>query len=145
MQTNQMNLKDEKILNINEILQGIKVIKYYAWEKPFMSKVNEVREKEVKTIKQYALVFSMMNVTFSTVPLLVTLCTFSVYIYSDPVNHVLTAEKVFSCIAIFNILRIPLFMFPMFFMESVKLLVSLKRIRSFLACEDIDSKYIVNN
>ena len=145
IQTNQMNLKDERILNMNEILQGIKVIKYYAWEKPFMSKVNEVREKEVKTIKQYALVFSMMNVTFSTVPLLVTLCTFSVYIYSDPVNHVLTAEKVFSCIAIFNILRIPLFMFPMFFMESVKLLVSLKRIRSFLACEDIDSKYIVNN
>ena len=143
IQTNQMNLKDERILNMNEILQGIKVIKYYAWEKPFMSKVNEVREKEVKTIKQYAVVFSMMNVTFSTVPLFVTLSTFAVYIYTDPVNHILTAEKVFSCIAIFNILRIPLFLFPMFFMESVKLLVSLKRIRAFFACEDMDGSYII--
>ena len=144
IQTNQMNLKDERILKMNEILQGIKVIKYYAWEKPFMSNVNEVRDKEVKTIKQYAIVYSMMNVTFSTVPLLVTLSTFGVYIFLDPVNNILTAEKVFSCIAIFNILRIPLFMFPMFFMEAIKLLVSLKRITAFLASEDIDDGYIVN-
>ena len=49
-----------------------------------MGKVNEVRDKEVKTIKQYA----VMNVTFSTVPLLVTLCTFMVYIYLDPINNI---------------------------------------------------------
>ena len=120
------------------------MIKYYAWEKPFMSKVNEVRDKEVKTIKQYSLVYSMMNVTFSTVPLLVTLSTFAVYIYLDPENNILTAEKVFSCIAIFNILRIPLFMFPMFFMETIKLFVSLQRITSFLGSADSDSRYLVS-
>ena len=31
IQTKQMNLKDQRILKMNEILQGIKVIKYYAW------------------------------------------------------------------------------------------------------------------
>ena len=111
IQTRQMHLKDQRILKMNEILQGIKVIKYYAWEKPFMNIVNKIRKSEIRTIKQNGLVYSMLNVTFTIVPLTVTLATFSVYIYLDPENNILTAEKVFSCIAIFNVLRIPLLLF----------------------------------
>ena len=140
--TKQMELKDQRIMKINEILQGIKVIKYYAWEKPFMSIVNKIRKAEVRTIKQYAVVYSMLNVTFTIVPLLVSLATFTVYIYTDPENHILSAEKVFSCIAIFNVLRIPLFMFPMFFMETVKLYVSLKRLSKFLDSPEMDTDHI---
>ena len=142
IQTSQMNFKDQRMLKLNEIIQGIKVIKYYAWEKPFMSIVNKIRDSEIRTIKQYSLVYSMLNVTFTVVPLGVTLATFTVYIYSDPENNILTAEKVFSCIAIFNVLRIPLFLFPMFFMEAIKLFVSLRRISKFLHSPEIDSQYI---
>ena len=35
-------------------------------------------------------------------------------------------------------------MFPMFFMETVKLIVSLRRITKFLECDSIDSSYIEN-
>ena len=44
--------------------------------------------------------------------------------------------------AIFNILRIPLFMLPMFFMETIKLSVSLKRIKTFLSSEDLSLQVI---
>ena len=142
IQTSQMKFKDQRMLKMNEILKGIKVIKYYAWEKPFMALVNKIRDSEIRTIKQHAVVYSMLNVTFTVVPLAVTLGTFSVYIYSDPVNHVLTVEKVFSCIAIFNVLRIPLFMFPLFFNEAIKLMVSLRRISKFLDCSELETKYI---
>ena len=145
IQTNQMNLKDQRVLKLNEILQGIKVIKYYAWEKPFMSIINKVREYEIKTIRQNAFVISMLNVTYTIVPLTVTLTTFVVYITADPENHILTAEKVFSCIAIFNVLRVPLYLFPMFFMETVKLFISLRRISKFLECTEIENNYISEN
>ena len=141
IQTSQMKFKDQRMLKMNEILKGIKVIKYYAWEKPFMALVNKIRDSEIRTIKQHAVVYSMLNVTFTVVPLAVTLGTFSVYIYSDPVNNVLTVEKVFSCIAIFNVLRIPLFMFPLFFNEAIKLMVSLRRISKFLDCSELENKY----
>ena len=143
IQTNQMNLKDQRILKLNEILKGIKAIKYYCWEEPFMNIVTKIRKSEIRTIKQYAIVHSMLNVTFSIVPLMVTLATFSVYIFSDPENNILTAEKVFSCIAIFNILRIPLFLFPMFSMKVVKLFVSLRRISRFLNSTDVDHSYLI--
>ena len=37
------------------MLQGIRVIKYFAWEKSFMGKVNEIREREIALIWQNAL------------------------------------------------------------------------------------------
>ena len=70
-------------------------------------------------------------------PLLVTLVTFTIYVFADE-NNVLTAEKVFGTVAVFNVVRIPMNQFPRFLMESVKLFVSLRRIDDFLNCEDIE-------
>jgi ABC-type multidrug transport system fused ATPase/permease subunit len=137
MESRQMGLKDQRILLMNEILQGIKVIKYYAWEKPFMKKVEGIRQEEVGSIINYHYMLSGLNVTFTVVPLLVTLVTFATYIHIDPVNNIITAEKVFACIAIFNLLRLPLFLFPMFLLNTVRLAVSLGRVRTFLACPEL--------
>ena len=49
-------------------------------------------------------------------PLIVTLTTFMLYVLSDP-NHVLTAEKVFGTVAVFNVVRIPMMQFPRFEMH----------------------------
>ncbi len=46
--------------------------------------------------------------------------------YLDPLENRLTAEKVFACAAIFNIIRIPLFLMPQFCMEAAKLTVSIR-------------------
>ena len=60
-------------------------------------------------------------------------------------NSIEISEIVFSCIAIFNVLRVPLYLFPMFFMETVKLFISLRRISKFLECTEIENNYISEN
>jgi len=139
IQMRQMGAKDGRILLMNEILQGMRVLKLYAWEKPFMGKINDSRGKEIKSIKDNALLQALLWITYTGAPLVVTLATFIVYIFSDP-NNVLTAEKVFGTVAVFNVVRIPMNQFPRFLMESVKLLVSLRRIDSFLNCEDLPAQ-----
>ena len=136
IQLRQMKAKDERILLMNEVLQGMKVLKLYAWEKPFMRKIKESRDQEINCIKQNALLNALLFVTYTGAPLLVTLITFTIYVLSDQ-NNVLTAEKVFATVAVFNVVRIPMNQFPRFLMESVKLFVSLRRIDDFLSCEDI--------
>ena len=79
---------------------------------------------------------AVLFVTYTGAPLLVTLLTFTIYVFVDE-NNVLTAEKVFGTVAVFNVVRIPMNQFPRFLMESVKLFVSLRRIDDFLCCEDI--------
>ena len=48
----------------------------------------------MKSILKFYYILSGMNVTYTAVPLLVTLVTFATYIHIDPVNNVVTAEKV---------------------------------------------------
>ena len=142
----------------------VQVIKYYAWERPFMSKVAGIRKKEVSCIINYHYLLSGLNVTFTVVcsflsllhtfhpdfinlllppqitlqvPLLVTLATFTAYVHLDPVNNKVTIEKVFACIATFNLLREPLFLFPIFLLKMVQLGVSLRRLSAFLVAEEV--------
>ncbi len=46
----------------------------------------------------------------------------------------------FSCIAIFNIIRIPMYLLPHAITETVKLKVSIKRIDKFINKEDVTEK-----
>ena len=52
-----------------------------------------------------------MWITYAGAPLVVTLTTFMLYVFTDP-NHVLTAEKVFGTVAVFNVVRVPMMQFP---------------------------------
>ena len=45
----------------------VQVIKYYAWERPFMKKVSGIREQEVACIINYHYLLSGLNVTFTVV------------------------------------------------------------------------------
>ncbi|CAJ0833896.1 2770_t:CDS:2 [Entrophospora sp. SA101] len=52
LQKKQMVNKDERIRLMNEILNGIKVIKLYAWESAFLRKIFHVRnDLELETLK----------------------------------------------------------------------------------------------
>ena len=46
-----MDSKDLRFRMINEILAGIKVLKFYAWEPPFENKTNGYRKKELHHVK----------------------------------------------------------------------------------------------
>lgn len=54
LQTRQMENKDERVKLMNEILGGIKVLKLYAWELSFEERVLQIREKELKVLKEIA-------------------------------------------------------------------------------------------
>ena len=47
-QDNLMNARDERVSLMNEILGGIRMIKFMAWERSFESRVHKVRRKELK-------------------------------------------------------------------------------------------------
>ena len=47
-QDNLMSTRDERISLMNEILGGIRMIKFMAWERSFESRVHKVRRKELK-------------------------------------------------------------------------------------------------
>ena len=47
-QDNLMKARDERVSLMNEILGGIRMLKFMAWERSFESRVHKVRRKELK-------------------------------------------------------------------------------------------------
>lgn len=96
-------ITDERIRLMNEIIQGIQVIKMYAWEKPFGKMIETVRGKEVRVIK-YSLnilgVLFSFNLFTTRISIFVSLVAFALF------GNSVTAEKAFVITAYYNILRL---------------------------------------
>uniref|UniRef100_A0A669BLK1 Multidrug resistance-associated protein 1 n=1 Tax=Oreochromis niloticus TaxID=8128 RepID=A0A669BLK1_ORENI len=153
-QVAQMKSKDNRIKLMNEMLNGIKVLKLYAWELAFKGKVSEIRESELRVLKKAAYLGAVSTFTWVCAPFLVALSTFAVYVLIDEQN-VLDAQKAFVSLALFNILRFPLNMLPMVISSMVQVCVppssshthpdSVVRLESFRFTKTLDGCQSVLN
>ncbi|CAO1343275.1 unnamed protein product [Diamesa hyperborea] len=135
LQIQQMKIKDERVKSMNEILNGIRVLKLYAWEPSFEDAILDTRDKELFILKKAALVNAGTYFVWSMAPFLVSLASFVTYVL---MGGVLTPETAFVSLALFNILRFPMAMFPMMITFVMQAWVSIKRINKFLNSEELD-------
>ncbi|XP_035260765.1 canalicular multispecific organic anion transporter 2 isoform X2 [Anguilla anguilla] len=136
-QVEQMQCKDARIKLMNEILNGIKVLKLYAWENSFQEKVLQIRHNELNVLRKMAYLGALSTMAWTSAPFMVALTTFAVYVTVDE-NNILDAQKAFVSLSLFNILRFPLNMLPQVISSIVQASVSLKRIQQFLSHDELD-------
>ncbi|XP_008553085.1 multidrug resistance-associated protein 1 isoform X2 [Microplitis demolitor] len=137
LQIKQMKSKDERVKLMNEVLNGIKVLKLYAWEPSFEQQILKIRSKEIKVLKEAAYLNAGTSFIWSCAPFLVSFVSFATYVYIDPTN-VLDSKKAFVSLSLFNILRFPLSMLPMVISNFVQAMVSIKRINAYMNGEELD-------
>lgn len=71
--------------------------------------------------------------------------TFGTYVLIDPENNVLTPQTTFVALSLFNILRFPMAVCVIVFTQIVQFMVSNKRVKEFLAAEELEPTHIRNN
>uniref|UniRef100_M4B260 Uncharacterized protein n=1 Tax=Hyaloperonospora arabidopsidis (strain Emoy2) TaxID=559515 RepID=M4B260_HYAAE len=133
LQQRLMEVKDERIKVCVEILSGIKVVKLKAWENSFSQRVMRFREEELARLRLYVLARSGSDTIFSFVPSLVTIVSFSAYVL---LGHTLDVGTALTSLALFNILRFPLFMLPQVLNNVVEASVSFDRLRNYFLAEE---------
>ncbi|XP_055346894.1 uncharacterized protein LOC129594288 [Paramacrobiotus metropolitanus] len=133
----QMKQKDSRIKMMNEILNGMKILKLYAWEESFESQVLDVREQELRTLRKAAYLNSVMHFAMQLSPFIVALVTFTTFVLIDA-NNILTAEKAFVSLTLFNILRRPLALLPDVITAVIQANVSVQRVTKFLCHDELD-------
>ena len=111
VQIGQMKYKDARIKMITEVLNGIKVLKLYAWEESFEKQILEIREKELRQLQKAARLEAVSAFNWFVSPFLVAFSSFVAYVFLSP-DNVFTADKAFVAISLLNILRHPLTMLP---------------------------------
>ncbi|KAI9335034.1 hypothetical protein DFJ73DRAFT_34803 [Zopfochytrium polystomum] len=129
-------LRDQRVNAMNEVLQGIKIIKLLAWEKEFEKKVDGLREKELTSMFRALFAGSMNRVLWFSAPLLTTFVTLATY--TLVAGKELDATVAFTSLSLFNLLRGPLQTFADTISSLLETWVSFKRIDAFLKEEDLE-------
>ncbi|KAK7480989.1 hypothetical protein BaRGS_00027804 [Batillaria attramentaria] len=136
-QERNLGFKDVRVKLVNEILNGIKVLKLYAWEPSFEKRVGDIRIKEILYLLKIAILYLVTGLCWNIAPFLVTLATFATFVLSQP-NAFLDPSTAFVTLSLFNILRTPMDFLSTMISFSVQANVSLKRINKFLCADEMD-------
>lgn len=131
---------DQRVGIMNELIQGIQVIKMYAWEKPFRTVVSLARKKEVRQIRWASYIrgiylSTMMFTERSTLFIAIVACYFE--------GRPITADIVFPMAQFFNTLQLTAAIFyPLAVSLGAEALVSIDRIQEFLGLEEQDKRMV---
>jgi len=128
-------LTDQRVKETQEILGSMRIIKFFGWENSFLKVLSDLRKKELKSTKKAIILRAETSTIFNIVPFLASALTFIAY---SAAGNILTAAKVFSCIAFFNKLRAPLAILPNTFSQLTDAWVSMKRINNLLNAKELD-------
>jgi ABC-type multidrug transport system fused ATPase/permease subunit len=112
----------------------VKAIKLYAWEEPYMKRLQEVRRDEWFAICKVQLVSTVNTITSHGGPILVAIAAFWTY---TACGHVITADVAFPSLAYFDLLRFPIIMLPTQVMNVINARVALRRLQNFMNAEEV--------
>lgn len=127
---------DKRINITNEVLQNIRIIKYFAWEDRFGMMINEKRRSELKALRSRFLVWATAVAIWNFVPVLITF--FSFLFYTMVEKKPLYPSVAFTAISLFMLLRVPLDQFGDMFAHVQEAKVSIERVEEFLREEETE-------
>jgi ABC-type multidrug transport system fused ATPase/permease subunit len=130
-----MKKSDGRIKVLNEVLSGMRVIKYYAWELPFEKRVSALRKDELSSLSK-AQTYRAINMFFMNLnPVALSVGTFVAF---AAMQGNISPDQAFQALALFQQMLWPLMLFPRTISEYTEVLVALKRIEDFLLAPIVD-------
>ena len=112
LQAKILKENDSRIKLINQILVGIKCIKFYGWEESFKQMVDRIRSNEIRYLIKSAAISCFSNFMWDCTPFFVSVISFGTYIFFDERN-ILDPVTAFVSLSLFDIIKFPLNVFPM--------------------------------
>ncbi|KAI1342933.1 ABC multidrug transporter-like protein [Xylariaceae sp. FL0016] len=126
-------LTDQRVSLTQEILQAIRFVKYFGWETNFLERVDVIRRKEIRSVQILLAIRDGIQAVSMAMPVFASMLSFITFSLS---SHVLDPAPIFSSLALFNGLRMPLNMLPMVMGQAIDAYASVKRIQEFLLAEE---------
>ncbi|EAU31453.1 hypothetical protein ATEG_08280 [Aspergillus terreus NIH2624] len=130
---------DQRVSLTQEILQGVRFVKCFAWERAFQDRLNEIRAQEIRSVQVLLITRSAIGAVSMALPIFATLFAFITFALS---NHALDAATIFSSLALFNSLRTPLNWLPVAIGQVIDALASVRRIEDFLKAEEHEEQAV---
>ncbi|KAL8287285.1 hypothetical protein RQP46_003737 [Phenoliferia psychrophenolica] len=133
----QLQKVDHRVRLIQEVLNGIRVVKLYAYETFFLERITKVRQEELASLRSIGIARASMSSSMSFVPIAAAILTFVTYSLT---GHSLDAPTIFASLQLFNVIRQPLTSLPKALAVTSDAYVALQRITRALLAEELDGE-----
>jgi len=132
---------DRRLKLTNELINGIRIVKFYAWEDAFVRNINSARQDELKQVRGLGynrsfLIFIMSNTTTIIVGLIFLFFGF----FGS--NGNLEVGTAFSTLSFINLLKLPFFLLPFTITLILQYKVTFDRIQQFISAPDITKEEV---
>ena len=129
-----MKRKDQRMKVTTEAINNMKMIKLYSWSENFLQRIYRRRARDIIALRAGGRAVTLLISSIYIFPSLLPVATFSTYI---GLGNYLEFNVAVAALVLFGLLRGPLLQAPMFFNDLIQLFVSVRRIQSFLECDEV--------
>ncbi len=130
-----MKQRDTRVTLMSQVLNGIRVVKYFSWEKSVSKEIGAVRAQELQARKRLARAEALATLSYVSISTLVLFASLALHVHR---GFLLTPELAFTCVAIFALLEEPLSHLSEVVSRLAAAFVSAERICGFLKREVLE-------
>jgi ATP-binding cassette subfamily C (CFTR/MRP) protein 1 len=128
-------ITDQRVSLTQEILQAVRFVKYFGWETSFLERVDGVRRKEIRGVQVLLAIRNGIMAVGMSMPVFASMLAFITYRLT---GNNLNPAPIFSSLALFNSLRLPLNFLPLVIGQVIDANASIDRIQEFLLAEEAE-------
>lgn len=128
---------DARVNYIKEVLNNLKIIKYYSWEPPYHQNITDVRYKEMRIIFKMQV---LRNVIIGLAISLTTIASLATFLVLYGIGKHRDPASIFSSISLFNTLAQQVIMIPMALATGLDGFLGLVRVGEYLGAPEIDDE-----
>lgn len=130
---------DARVSYMKEVLNNLKMIKFYSWEKPYFSLISKIRRREMAYLLRMEITRMIIITLASSLTLISSLASFlTLYAIASPSSR--NPADIFSSVALFNMLAGQFVVLPLSIAGSTDAFLGMNRVAAVLAADEVDPK-----
>ncbi|CAK5268423.1 unnamed protein product [Mycena citricolor] len=134
-QDSLMKARDERVALMNEVLGGIRMLKFMAWERSFEKRIMKIRARELHYQWLNYAIQALLSGLWALAPIVITLAAF--YHFAIVRGEQLTPSIAFTSIIVFNEFKYVLAAIPETLIAILQTVVSIRRVRKYLGTKEV--------
>lgn len=135
LRKDQLFWTDKRTKCVNEYFSGIRIIKYYGWEKLVSEKIEAIRTEEINLSFRSLMLRTYIEVIMTMLPIFASIVIFAVY-STQSADHLITPAKVYTVLSVFNLIAVPMRLLIMTLINFMNAKASLDRIDHFFGYQE---------
>ncbi|XP_066299992.1 ATP-binding cassette sub-family C member 5-like [Branchiostoma lanceolatum] len=128
-----VKIVDSRVRMTSELLNSVKLIKMYAWEKPFTKRIQDLRKREAKLLQKAGFWQAMVVGIGPALMTVSSIVTFTAHVMT---GNDLTPEQAFTVLACFTILRSILMITPFAVRSLSEAIIATRRMKDLMIMEE---------